>query len=197
MKKELTVKQREVLEFIRQKVRNNLPPTIREIAKGLGFSSTGTVRDYLHALELKGYLKRSNNKSRAIELLQNAFRIPILGSIPAGRPNLAYEDIEGYLDADDLFLGRLSQDDVFALRVKGDSMTDAGILDNDVAVIKKQSTCENGRIVAALLDNNEVTLKRLVHKLNRYHLEAANPHYAPIFEEFKIIGKLMTVIRKY
>ena len=115
----------------------------------------------------------------------------------AGKPNLAYEEIQGYVDADDLFLGRLGFDDVFALRVKGDSMIDAGILDGDIAVIKKRPHAEHGEIVAALLDNNEVTLKRLAHKAGKYHLEAANTNYAPIFEEFKVIGKLITVIRKY
>src|SRR5512136_1438487 len=113
--KELTPKQKRVLEFIRQKINQNLPPTIREIAMELGFSSTGTVRDYLEALEAKGYLRRSANRSRAIELVQDIFKgIPIIASIAAGKPNLAYEDIEGYVHADDLFLGRLSYDDVFA-----------------------------------------------------------------------------------
>jgi repressor LexA len=193
----LTHKQLRVLGFIRQRVRENLPPTIREIAQELGFSSTGTVRDYLNALQAKGYLKRSSNKSRGIELLQNNFRIPILGSIPAGKPNTAYEDIEGYVDADDLFLGRLGFDDVFALRVKGDSMINAGILDGDIAIIKKRPDADNNDVVAALLSNNEVTLKKLRSKTGKFHLEAANPNYPPIFEEFKIIGKLITVIRKY
>jgi len=193
----LTHKQLRVLGFIRQRVRENLPPTIREIAKELGFSSTGTVRDYLNALQVKGYLKRSSNKSRGIELLQNNFRIPILGSIPAGKPNTAYEDIQGYVDPDDLFLGRLSQDDVFALKVKGDSMCDAGIMDGDIAVIKKQKTADNGTVIAALMDDNEVTLKRLKHRSNTYYLEAANKNYPPIEKNFSIIGKLLTIIRKY
>jgi repressor LexA len=115
----------------------------------------------------------------------------------AGKPNLAYEAIQGYVDVDNLFLGRLGFDDVFALKVKGNSMVGAGILDGDVAIIKKQPSAENNEIVAALLDGNEVTLKKLARKSNRYHLEAANPDYPPILEEFKVIGKLLTVIRKY
>jgi len=195
----LTPKQEKVLNFIRKKVGERLPPTIREIAGELGFSSTGTVRDYLKALQKKGLVRRMNNKSRAIELTERASfnKIPIIGTILAGKPNLAYEEIQGYVDVDNLFLGRLGFDDVFALRVKGDSMIGAGILDSDVAIIKKQPHAENNEIIAALLDNNEVTLKRLARKSNKYHLEAANPSYPPIFEEFKIIGKLMTVIRKY
>ncbi len=194
----LTPKQERVLNFIRKRVRERLPPTIREIGEELGFKSTGTVRDYLKVLMQKGLVRRMNNKSRAIELTERAsFKIPIIGTIMAGKPNLAYEEIQGYVDADDLFLGRLGFDDVFALRVKGDSMIDAGILDGDVAIIKKRPNADNNDIVAALLDNNEVTLKRLRSKSGKFHLEAANANYPPIFEEFKVIGKLITVIRKY
>jgi len=194
----LTPKQEKVLNFIRKRVGERLPPTIREIGEELGFRSTGTVRDYLKALMQKGLVRRMNNKSRAIELTERAsFKIPIIGTIMAGKPNLAYEEIQGYVDADDLFLGRLGFDDVFALRVKGDSMINAGILDGDIAIIKKRPDALNNDVVAALLDNNEVTLKRLSVKAGKYHLEAANPNYAPIFEEFKVIGKLITVIRKY
>lgn len=194
----LTPKQEKVLNFIRKRVGERLPPTIREIGEELGFKSTGTVRDYLKVLMQKGLVRRMNNKSRAIELAERAsLKIPIIGTITAGRPNLAYEEIQGYVDADDLFLGRLGFDDVFALKVKGDSMVDAGILDADIAVIKKRPDADNNDIVAALLDGNEVTLKRLRNKAGKFYLEAANPNYPPIFEEFKVIGKLITVIRKY
>ncbi|MFA4989001.1 MAG: winged helix DNA-binding protein, partial [Candidatus Omnitrophota bacterium] len=112
----LTPKQEKVLNFIRKRVGERLPPTIREIGEELGFKSTGTVRDYLKVLIQKGLVKRMNNKSRAIELTERAsFKIPIIGTITAGKPNLAYEEIQGYVDADDLFLGRLGFDDVFAL----------------------------------------------------------------------------------
>ena len=193
----LTPKQKAVLDFIRKRVGGRLPPTIREIAGELGFSSTGTVRDYLRLLEQKGLLKRANKKSRAIELTEKSHKIPIIGTIMAGKPELAYEEIQGYVDVDDLFLGRFGFNDVFALRIKGDSMINAGILDQDIAIIKKVPQAENNEIVAALLDNNEVTLKRLRRKGSKYHLEAANPNYPPIFEEFKIIGSLITIIRKY
>jgi repressor LexA len=195
----LTPKQEKVLKFIQKRVGERLPPTVREIGEELGFKSTGTVRDYLKALTQKGLVRRMNNKSRALELTESASftKIPIIGTIMAGSPNLAYEEIQGYVDVDDLFLGRLGFEDVFALRVKGDSMIDAGILDHDVAIVKKQSNAENNDIIAALLDNNEVTLKRLRGKAGKFHLEAANSKYSPIFEEFKVLGKLMTVIRKY
>jgi repressor LexA len=194
----LTPKQEKVLNFIRKRIGERLPPTVREIGEELGFKSTGTVRDYLKVLMQKGLVRRMNNKSRALELTEKAsFKIPIIGTILAGKPNLAYEEIQGYVDADDLYLGRLGFDDVFALRVKGDSMIDAGILDGDIAIIKKSPQAQNSDIVAALLDNNEVALKRLRSKSGRFYLEAANSNYPPIFEEFKVIGKLITVIRKY
>ncbi len=188
-----------MLKFIQKRIGERLPPTVREIGEELGFKSTGTVRDYLKALTQKGLVRRMNNKSRALELTGSVSftKIPIIGTIMAGKPNLAYEEIQGYVDVDDLFLGRLGFEDVFALRVKGDSMVDAGILDKDVAIVKKQPNAENNDIIAALLDNNEVTLKRLRGKSGKFHLEAANTKYSPIFEEFKVIGKLMTVIRKY
>lgn len=198
MPRELTLKQKAVLEFIRERIQSDLPPTIREIAREMGFSSTGTVRDYLRALESKGYLKRQDSLARSIALTKvKAAGIPILGDIPAGRPNLAYEDIQGYVDTGDLFLGRLGLDDVFALRVRGDSMIDAGILDGDIAMIRKQRVADSGDIVAALLEANEVTLKRLKYQKKRFFLEAANNNYPPISEKFTIIGKLMTIIRKY
>jgi repressor LexA len=186
---ELTPKQEKVLKFIRERVGENLPPTIREIAGEIGVSSTGTVRDYLKALERKGLLKRTNNKSRAIELLDNPQKIPIISHIAAGEPKLAYEDIEGYVE--------IAKDGTFALKVKGDSMVDAGIMDGDIAVVRKQKTAGNGDIIAALLDNNEVTLKRLKSGAGRPFLEAANRRYPPIHKDFSIIGKLVNIVRKY
>jgi repressor LexA len=193
----LTSKQQKVFDFIREQTRRNIPPTIREIAEELGFSSTGTVRDYLTALQKKGYLKRTSHKSRAIELLKNSFKIPVIATITAGKPDFAYEDIQGYIDTNDLFLGRLAQDDVFALRVKGDSMVEAGIREGDFAVMKKQASANNGDIVAALLEYNEVTLKRLRRRCGKFFLEPANKDYQSIYKDFSVIGKLITIIRKY
>ncbi len=194
---ELTAKQKRVLEFIQEKAQQNIPPTIREIAQHMGFSSTGTVRDYLNALEKKGYLKRAQNLARSIKLLKDRLRrIPIVASIPAGAPNLAYEDIEGYIEPNDFFNQRAATD-IFALRVKGESMLEAGIVDGDIAIIRRQAVAANGEIIAALLEDNEVTLKRLQHKNNTTYLEPANRNYKPIHKEFTIIGKLITILRKY
>ena len=195
---ELTPKQHKVFRFIRERIHQDIPPTIREIARELGFSSTGTVRDYLSALEKKGYLKRKNNLARSIELLTDTFnKIPIIASIAAGKPDLAYEDIQGYVELDCVLPRASGQSDIFALKVKGDSMIEAGIMDGDIAIIKKQKTAVNNEIIAALLENNEVTLKRLKHKNNRICLEPANKNYQPIHKDFAIIGKLITILRRY
>jgi len=195
---ELTPKQRKVLEFIEKRVRENIPPPLREIAAHMRFSSTGTVRDYLNALEKKGYLKRQGRLSRGVELLKQAFnKIPIIASIPAGQPSSAYEDIQGYIDPQELFPAGANAKEVFALRVKGDSMNEAGIMDGDIAVIRKGPAASNGDIVAALLENNEVTLKIFRRKQGGVFLEPANRNYSAIHKVFSVIGRLVGIVRKY
>lgn len=194
--KDITTKQRRVLKFIQNKIfQQGCPPTIREIAAWFGFKSTGTVRDYLRALTKKGYLKLIPKKSRAIELAKNiTFRIPILGQITAGIPNLTYEEIDEYLNLED-FLSS-SEKDVFALKVKGDSMIDKNIFDGDLVLVKRQRIAEDGDIVAALL-KDEATVKTFRKKNNRVHLEPANKRYPLIVEEFSVIGKIIATIRRY
>jgi len=196
MVKNLTEKQKNVLQFIFNKIKNeHMPPTIREIAEEFGFSSTGTVRDYLKALVDKGYIKVSEGKARAIELVKEAFRIPVLGAVAAGSPILAVEDIEGYVELDDLFF---SDADIFALRVKGDSMIDAGIMPDDLVLVRRQQAAEIGDIVVALL-GEEATVKRLVKEGNNFFLQPANSLYQPIpvNEDVSLVGKVITSIRKY
>lgn len=196
-REKLTLKQKKVLEFIYHKIKSEgLPPTRREIASHFQFSSTGTVRDYLSALAQKGYIKISSYKSRGIEILDKSlFKIPIVGGVKAGTPELAYEDIEGYLD-----LGELEgfKEEVFALRIKGDSMIEAGIIPGDLVLVRKQSTADDKDIVVALIES-EATVKRLCYQKDKIYLEADNEKYAPIpvTDETSIIGKVITVVRKY
>ena len=198
MKQKLTEKQRDVLKFIYHSIRDShLPPTIREIAQHFGFSSTGTVRDYLHALAQKGYIRLTANKSRAIELIKEAiFNVPILGRVQAGLPTMAVEEIEGYLNLDSLVF---SDDETFALRVRGDSMIGAGIMPDDLVLIRRQNIAQTGETVVALVGNEEATVKHLVKRGNMYYLEPANPAYEPIpvNEDVQIIGKVISVIRKF
>lgn len=194
--KDITTKQQRVLRFIQNKIsKEGRPPTIREIAGWFGFKSTGTVRDYLRILVKKGYLKVTPKKSRAIELHRStAFRIPIIGSITAGVPNLAYEEIDEYVNVED-FLSSADKD-IFALRIKGDSMAERHIFDGDIALIRRQSLANDGDIIAALI-NEEATVKTLRKKGNLIYLEPANKKYQPITKEFTIIGRVIATIRKY
>jgi len=193
----LTSRQKEVLQFIYERIRtSNLPPTIREIASHFAFSSTGTVRDHLKALSQKGFIRTSANKSRAIELIRDSiFNVPILGRVRAGSPSLAVEEIEGYLNLDRLIF---SDDNIFALKVKGDSMIGDGIMPDDLVLVKRQEAAQAGETVVALI-GEDATVKRLIRNGSQYYLEAANPKYSPIpvNGETSIIGKVISVIRKY
>lgn len=193
---ELTNKQQEVLMYIRKMIRDGLPPTIREIASEFGFSSTGTVRDYLTALCKKGYILLEEKKSRAIELTEKAMlTIPILGSVPAGVPVLAIENVEDYFNVDKLFA---QKDELFFLRVYGDSMIDAGIMPDDLVLVKKQPCAQDRDIVVCRVDG-EVTVKILRSRENKFFLEPANKNYSiiPLNERSQIIGKVITAVRKY
>ncbi|MEW5894387.1 MAG: transcriptional repressor LexA [Candidatus Omnitrophota bacterium] len=198
MQQKLTSKQRDILKFIYQSIKiSQMPPTIREIGKHFGFSSTGTVRDYLNALAKKGYIRLTAHKSRAIELVREAlFSFPIIGKVQAGLPTMAVEEIEGYLNLDSLVF---SDDDTFALRVRGDSMIQAGILPNDLVLVKRQSLAQEEEIVVAMVGHEDATVKYLRKRGPMYYLEPANPAYEPIpvNEDVTIVGKVISVIRKF
>jgi repressor LexA len=198
----LTDRQKQIYEFLSVTVREKgYAPSIPEIGQKFSITSTRGVFDHLKALEKKGYIKRVGK--RAIEIisqmgrsaLPQAKEIPIVGRVRAGAPILAEENVEGYLPvANELARGR----ETFALKVKGDSMMEDGILDGDLVIIRQQHTAENGDIVCALI-GNEATLKRFRRRGNQITLEPANPKYEPIVVskgEFRILGKATGVIRK-
>ncbi len=198
----LTDRQKRIYDFIAGAIRiNGYAPSIPEIGKKFKITSTRGVFDHLKALENKGYIKRIGK--RAIEIvglngrsaLPEAREIPILGSIRAGVPVLAEENIEGFLPvANEIAGGRES----FALKVKGDSMIEDGIFDGDYVIIRRQETAENGDIVCALIEN-EATLKRFHRKGNEITLMPANKNYDAIVVskgEFRVLGKATGVIRK-
>ena len=193
----LTDKQKEVLRFIYERIRfHQLAPTVREIGEQFGFSSTGTVRDHLKALVNKGYIRIQEGKSRAIELVKEAlFQVPVLGRVQAGMPVYAAEDLVGYLNLEPLvFPGP----DVFALRVRGASMKDAGIVEGDFVLIRKQEHAQAGDIVVAVI-GEEATVKRLAKRDGKYFLDPSNPDFQPIpvTAEASIIGKVVQVVREY
>ena len=197
MRKALTEKQKRVFQFIARKIWwERRPPTIREIAQNLRFSSTGTVRDYLRVLQTKGYIKLAGKKSRAIELIsKKLLQIPIVAQVHAGSPILTYEDIEGYFNLEHLLF---ADEPIFALRVKGDSMCEAGIMPEDLVLVRKQLIAQNGDIVVAMIDG-ESTVKYFKQHNKKVYLEPANKKYKPILvkENLSIIGKVILVVRKY
>ncbi len=194
---ELTARQKEILRFIHTEIKTNqLPPTLREIAANFNFSSPSSVQDHLKALVKKGFIRVSDKKSRAIELVkEKIFSVPILGRVQAGSPTLAVENIEGYLDLEKI---AFSDNQIFALRVQGDSMINAGIMEGDLVLVRKQSVGEVGKIVVALI-GEEATVKYLSKQGNQYFLKPANSRYEPIpmNEDVTIIGLVLTVIRDY
>jgi repressor LexA len=200
--KGLTGKQQRVLDVIRQAIRaRGQPPTVREIGREIGVQSSCTVQRHLDALEKKGFIRRDRYKYRSIELADSpippfvrAVNVPVLGQIAAGSPILAVEEIE---DTFPLPVDMVSDSEtVFMLRIKGDSMINAGIFDGDLVAVRRQSVAQNGEIVAAMLDG-EATVKRLVRENGHIQLVAENPMYDPIpADDCEIIGKIILCVRR-
>lgn len=202
MNQEPTNRQKELLSFIIKQVReHNLPPSISEMATFLKVKSKNAVAKLMNSLERDGYIKTSG-KARGIEVLktlgeslQKGFmRVPLLGSIQAGMPQLAEEHIEEWINLpQSLIKGRR---DVFLLRVRGDSMINAGIYEGDLVIVRPTKEAKNNEIVVALL-HDEATVKRFIQIKNRAYLKAENPEYKNIYpkEDWMIQGKVVGVIR--
>ncbi len=205
--KKLTKRQTQILEFIKTFYRKyGLPPTVREIADRYRMKSS-SMFDHLYALQKKGFLKRTSNKSRSIQLtefLENKGRIleskeiPILGRVAAGRPLLAVENIEGTVTIDRDWV---TSEDAFALQVKGDSMIDAHILDGDIVLVKKQTQANKRDIVVALV-GDEATVKTFYREKDRVRLQPENKDMEPIYvdpqsPDFQILGVVTGVLRKF
>ncbi|MEE9144237.1 MAG: transcriptional repressor LexA [Candidatus Binatia bacterium] len=196
----LTNRQREIYDFLLNSIRENgYAPSIPEIGVQFKIASTNGVFDHLKAIQKKGYIRRVGK--RAIETLTSMGRpaltdareIPILGKVAAGEPLLAEENFEGFLTV----ARELARGKVFALKVKGDSMIEAGILEGDYVIVRSQETAENGEIVCALI-NEEATIKKFYREGDAITLKAENSNYAPIpvlQGEFRIVGKVVGVIR--
>ena len=191
----ITEAQRKVLEALRGWFTdNNYPPTLRELCKKTGLSSTWTIRHHLKKLELAGFIRMKEGLSRGITLLAGFAGVPLVGKISAGRPIDAIENIDSTVELKDMFSGI---DSIFALKVKGDSMTGAGIFDGDLVFVRKQQSAVNGDIVAAII-NEEAVVKRFEMTGNAVKLISENPKYAPIISrEVKLAGKVVGILRKY
>jgi repressor LexA len=202
--------QEKIVKFIREFLDDRqMPPTLREIQQHMGFAAIGTVQYHIKGLTDAGMIDVKPRLSRGISLTQRAVGIPIIGRVPAGPAQLAFEQVEGYLSAihgekqsapPSASLPQTPDPKaLFALRVKGDSMVGAGILDGDLVIVRPQNSAKNGDIVVARIDQEDATVKRLVRKPGIIHLAPENPKYRPIpvDENTEIIGKVIRVVRHY
>lgn len=196
-------KQKEIFNFIKSELnRKGYPPSVREICKAVGLRSTSTVHGHLECLERKGYIRRDSAKPRAIEILDSdmyfsseVVKLPVIGKVTAGIPILAVENIEEYYSVPfDIVKG--CEKESFILKVRGESMINAGILDGDYIIVRKQSTANNGEIVVALIEDN-ATVKRFYKENNYIRLQPENPSMDPIIiSDVFILGIVKGVIRK-
>lgn len=204
---ELNPRQQEILEYIIKETQiKGYPPSVREIGEAVGLSSSSSVHAHLEKLQQLGYIRRDPTKPRAIEILKpfsentvlyspEVIPVPVVGRVTAGEPILAVENIEEYYPLPKDFT---SYRDLFILKVKGDSMINAGIFDRDLVVVHKTSTANNGEIVVALLENGEATVKRFFREEGRFRLQPENPVYSPIYtEQLSVLGKVIGLIRKF
>lgn len=196
----LSPRQRDILEIIKKEITlKGYPPSVREIGEAVGLTSSSTVHNHLTILEQKGYIRRDPTKPRAIEVLDSLSEfsrktvyVPIVGQVTAGEPILAVENIE---DSFPIPYDLVKADSVFMLRIKGESMIEAGILDGDLILVRQQNTANNGDIVVALIED-EATVKRFYKEKNSIRLQPENSSMAPIYSQnVSILGKVIGVFR--
>jgi repressor LexA len=203
---ELTARQQQILDYLQTTVADRgYPPSVREIGEAVGLSSPSTVHSHLNSLVEAGYIRRDPSKPRAIEVLDvpesatlhraPVRDVPLVGRIAAGSPILAEEDIDEIYPLPTELVGT---DPVFMLQVKGDSMIDAGILDHDWVVVQRSQTARDGQLVAALIDGEEATVKRLQRKEGRVILRPENRDYPPMVfaDGVEILGVVVAVLRR-
>ncbi|QYY44802.1 transcriptional repressor LexA (plasmid) [Aneurinibacillus thermoaerophilus] len=203
--KKLSSRQLAILDFIKKEVKEKgYPPSVREIGEAVGLASSSTVHGHLARLEKKGLIRRDPTKPRAIEILDGerneataasvkTVTIPVLGKVTAGMPITAVENIEEYFVLPENMVGN---DTVYMLRVQGESMIDAGILDGDYVIVRQQQTANNGDIVVAMTEENEATVKRFYKEKDHICLQPENPTMAPILlPAVTILGKVIGLYR--
>ncbi len=201
--KQITGRQQEVLDFISNFTKeNNYPPTVREIGEYFGISLRA-VQDHIAALQKKGYLSQTQKRARSLNVISRANlepqafvrRVPLLGTVAAGKPLLSEENLDGYVNLTEPFVRPGKS--YFALRVRGQSMIEAGILEGDLAVIEQAQTAVDGQIVVAVIDN-AITLKRFYKEADRIRLQPENSSFQPIYAtDVTIVGILSNIVRTY
>ncbi|MCI5848535.1 MAG: transcriptional repressor LexA [Lachnospiraceae bacterium] len=199
----ISSKQEEILEYIKKEIlAKGYPPAVREICEAVHLRSTSSVHAHLETLEKNGYIRRDPTKPRAIEIMDDEFNmtrrdmvnVPIIGTVTAGTPILATENIEGYFP---VLSDSLPSGEVFMLHVKGESMINAGILDGDDVIIRRQNTAHNGQIVCALIDDS-ATIKTFYKEADHIRLQPENDTMDPIIvSECQILGIVVALYRRF
>ncbi|HJB17628.1 MAG TPA: transcriptional repressor LexA [Candidatus Blautia excrementipullorum] len=198
----ISKKQQEILDYIKNEILNRgFPPAVREICEAVHLKSTSSVHSHLEALEKNGYIRRDATKPRAIEIIDDQFNlvrrevvnVPLVGTVAAGQPILAVENIEAYFPVPAEYMPNAQS---FMLKVKGDSMINAGIFDGDQVLVKQQSSAENGEIVVALVEDS-ATVKTFYKEDGYYRLQPENDNMDPILVhgDLQILGKVFGVFR--
>ena len=184
-----------IYDYIRDCIQNhNFSPTVREICEQVGIRSTSTVHYYLKVLEDEGLILKDPLKKRTIKLPMSSMTVPLLGTVTAGQPITAIEEIEEYIPVANL---PGNSTDYFALHVRGESMRDAGIFNGDIVIVRKTRSCQNGDIVVALMED-EATVKRFFREKDHFRLQPENPDFEPIrVRELTILGKVAALLRNY
>lgn len=192
--RKVTENEKMVFEFIKDRIEEGYPPTVREICAEFGFKSTSTAHRYINNLTAKGLLEKGNNQNRAIRLTGgNGMKIPLVGTVTAGIPITAIEEITDYISFQP---ARHYSNPLFALKVRGESMINAAILDGDMVIIEQTPYAENGDIVCALVDNESATIKTFYKEDGHYRLQPENDTMDPIIvDEVSILGKVVGVVR--
>lgn len=192
--RKVTENEKMVFEFIKDRIEEGYPPTVREICAEFGFKSTSTAHRYINNLTAKGLLEKGNNQNRAIRLTGgNGMKIPLVGTVTAGIPITAIEEITDYISFQP---ARHYSNPLFALKVRGESMINAAIIDGDMVVIEQTPYAENGDIVCALVDNESATIKTFYKEDGHYRLQPENDTMDPIIvDEVSILGKVVGVVR--
>ncbi|QHQ62334.1 transcriptional repressor LexA [Anaerocolumna sedimenticola] len=199
----ISAKQREILEYLKSQIVNRgYPPAVREICEAVKLKSTSSVHSHLETLEKNGYIRRDPSKPRAIEIIDDGFNItrreivnvPIVGTITAGQPILAVENLDGYFPIPTEYM---PNEETFMLKVKGESMINVGIFDGDKILVQRQSTASNGDIVVALIEDS-VTVKTFYKENGYYRLQPENDTMDPIIvPELNILGKVIGLFRMF
>ena len=185
-----------VFNYIKRRLSDGISPSVREITSAMGFKSTSTAQHYIKMLVAHGFIEKTGSMNRSLRLPKsNITSVPVIGTVTAGTPITAIEDITGYIGFE---APEVNPDELFALRIRGESMIKSGIFDGDIVIVHKTAYAENGDIVVALVNHEEATVKKFYKEKNKFRLQPENDEMkAIILDEVEILGKVIGLKRHY